>query len=146
MNNEEFVTKIKRYSVDDSVNSVLRSLAAPRLLPVESEPVGIFAESFAKHAEKANRIAKDRAEWFRSLSDEGRTILSELLEECSEATMLQAFCFIDGVGGDSEGVFEIVESIEGKRKKVLNPQNTDMLHDLFSEVCERDRLAARGEE
>lgn len=35
-------------------------------------------------------------------------------------------------------MFEIV-AVEEERRTVLNPQNTDMLHDIFSEVCEEGR-------
>jgi len=41
---------------------------------------------------------------------------------------------LDGVGGSYEGVFEVV-AVDGEDRVVVNPENTEMLHDTFSDVC-----------
>lgn len=64
--------------------------------------------------------------------------MGNILEECAEQVLASFFCLVDGVGGNYEGVFEIV-AVEEERRKLLNPQNTEMLHDIFSDVCEEGR-------
>jgi hypothetical protein len=53
--------------------------------------------------------------------------------------LLVFFTLLDGVSGPFEGVFEVVAIDSDERRQIVNPENTDMLHDLFSEICEEDR-------
>lgn len=69
--------------------------------------------------------------------------MKELLQECAEATTLHFLNLIDGTGGSFEGVFEIVAVDGDESRTIINPENTDMLHDLFSEVCEANRERAK---
>jgi hypothetical protein len=76
----------------------------------------------------------------RSLSsDSDRQIVAELLRECTEKAIGSVFAIIDGVAGEVPGVFEIAE-IDGDERKVINPQNSEMLHDLFSDICEVEQV------
>ena len=143
MDNREFVRLAKREAIDSAVKNILGKLNAPRAngpLPAVQADDIVAAPIDRWFNEGAIRQQRQAA-WFASLDAEGQETLRGLLEECAELSGYGFFTLIDGVGGDSEGVFELVH-VCGEEKTVLNPQNTDMLHDLFSEVCEKDR---RGE-
>ena len=77
--------------------------------------------------------------WFSGLDEEGQQTFKELLQECAEATSFHFFNLINGTGGDFEGVFEIVAVEDGDSRTTINPENTDMLHDWFSEIREEER-------
>lgn len=62
-----------------------------------------------------------------------------ILEDCAERAVASFFTLLDGVGGSHEGVFEVLAVDSDDQRTILNPQNTEMLHDLFSEVCEEGR-------
>jgi len=91
-----------------------------------------------------NSEKRRKSDWFHCLSQADKQMLEEVLEECAEFTAACVFNLVDGVGGDCPGVFEIVAVSQGERT-VLNPENSDLLHDLFSEVCEGDRRRRNGE-
>jgi hypothetical protein len=65
-------------------------------------------------------------------------LVRDVLEDCAGEVLGNFFCLIDGVCGNYNGVFEIV-AVDGDERKIVNPQNTEMLHDLFSEICEQDQ-------
>ena len=65
-------------------------------------------------------------------------MVSGMLQECAELSVSSLFALIDGVAGDYKGVFEIVAVSAGQRT-TINPANTEMLHDVFAEVCADDR-------
>ena len=127
----EFVVKIKQYAVDETVKSMSSQLAAPQLMLVESD----------ESIKARNRRLERDSGWFAKLTPADQATFHAILQDCAERTLLQAFCFLDGIGGDSDGVFEVVECVQGQPKNVLNPQNSDLLHDLLSDVCERSRHA-----
>lgn len=90
------------------------------------------------HAREASEY--ERAQWFHQLSANDRRLITELLRECAEKATFSVFTIIDGVAGEVPGVFEITE-IDGDDRQVINPENSEMLHDLFSEICEADRFS-----
>jgi REP element-mobilizing transposase RayT len=83
-------------------------------------------------------VERRQTEWFSRLTDDERKMIRNILEDCAERTLANFFCLVDGAAGNYKGVFEIV-AVEGNRRKALNPQNTEMLHDIFSEICEEGR-------
>jgi hypothetical protein len=131
MDCREFVVKIKQYAVDETVESMSSQLAAPQLMLVESD----------KSIKARNRRLEREASWFATLTPTDQATFHAILQDCAERTLSQAFRFLDGAGGDSDGVFEVVECADGQPKNVLNPQNSDKLHDLLSDVCQRSRRA-----
>jgi hypothetical protein len=138
LDSREFVAKTKRYAVDDTVELILKSLKSPRLPNVSNGADDTVDPSISQWMEESSRKEQSRSDWLKRLSADDQIIFRNILEECAEKTVFGMFCFIDGVGGDSEGVFEIVEVIDEQRD-TLNPENSEMLHDLFSDVCARDR-------
>ncbi len=130
MKSREFVKYAKRYAVDDSVKIVMGELTSPRTLHK--------TEFKSEWFDRQQQIRKKQSEWFTNLDEEGQKNISQLLHECSELTLLNLFALIDGVGGDYKGVFEIL-AVDETDRTLVNPQNTEMLHDLFSETCEEDR-------
>ena len=143
MDSQEFVNEIKRYAVDDTVEQVMRSLRSPRLFNVSSEFEQSGMNGLAQRMADQNREKQRRAAWFDELSEDDRTIVRQVVTECAELTGFGFMTFLDGVGGDTEGVFELVQVV-GEDRNILNPENSEMLHDLFSEVCERDRGHGRS--
>jgi hypothetical protein len=133
-----FVKYAKRYAVDDTVVSMLRELASPRISP-KSEPQNEIQRSISEYVQRAEEKAQQQSAWFLSLETYGQQQVRNLLQECAEHTLLSFFCLLDGVGGQLDGVFEIVQVVDEEDRTVLNPENTDFLHTLLSEVCERDR-------
>lgn len=141
MDNRKFVELAKRYTVDDTVKIIMKSLRSP----MEPKPAAqsnldpIITEAINRRFDERVIAEQRRAVWFSELSESGQQILREIVEESVEFSAASFFTLIDGVGGDYEGVFEIVAVNSRGHKTILNPQNTDMLHDLFSDVCEADR-------
>lgn len=66
-------------------------------------------------------------------------MIRDILEDCAETAIASFFTLLDGVGGNYEGVFQIVAIDSTNHRNVLNPENTEMLHDIFSEACEKGR-------
>jgi hypothetical protein len=138
MNSREFIRSVKKYAADDVVAMMLRELTNPRVFP-PPEPDGGTYPWISDWISKGELRAHRKADWFATLDSEGKQVLQDLLQECSEACLFQTFAYIDGVGGNYNGVFEIT-AVAGENRTVLNPENTEMLHDLLSEVCEEDRF------
>lgn len=139
MDNREFVVMTKQYAVNDVVEECVNALKAPRLpkhLPVPRGPV---EESITRWITDHSLVEQQRSEWFNLLTEEHQKMVRAILEDCAERAVASLFTLLDGVGGAYEGVFEIVAVDSANRRSVLNPQNTEMLHDLFSEICEEGR-------
>lgn len=136
----EFVKYAKEHTVDDTVASMLRELASPRTYP-KAEPQNEIQHRISERVQRAEENAKKQSAWFLDLGIDGRQQLRDLLQECAERTLFNFFCLLEGVSGDLDGVFEIVNVVDEEDRIVLNPQNTEMLHDLLSEVCEEDRAS-----
>jgi len=139
MDNREFVVMTKQYAVNDVVEECVNALKAPRLpkhLPVPRDPV---EESISRWITDHSFVEQQRSEWFNLLTGENQRMVRAILKDCAERALASFFTLLDGVGGAYEGVFEIVAVDSANRRSVLNPQNTVMLHDLFSEICEEGR-------
>ncbi len=140
MDSREFVKLAKHETVDNTIKVLidhLRTPRRPRPAAVEKVP-GIVADSLREWFNEGAIRQQRQAAWFATLGEDGQRTLFGLLEECAELAASSFFALIDGVGGEFEGVFEIV-AVFGGNRTVLNPQNTEMLHDLFSDVCEEER-------
>ncbi|MFC5863486.1 hypothetical protein ACFPT7_14365 [Acidicapsa dinghuensis] len=145
MDNRMFAEMVKREAVDPTVGDILKTLKNPRSSrPVPAgnsqDPISTDLDKWLNDAVLAKQR---RAAWFVQLDEEGQQTLKELLQECAEATAFHFLNLIDGTGGSFEGVFEIVAVDGDESRTIINPENTDMLHDLFSEVCEANRERAK---
>jgi hypothetical protein len=139
MDSHEFVALTKRYCVDDVVGQIVDTLGTPRPqnhLPESSNPV---EGAISQWINDRSLVERHRSEWFRRLPENDQKMVRDILEECAESAVASFFTLLDGVGGPSGGVFEIVEVNSLNRRSVLNPENTEMLHDIFSELCEEGR-------
>jgi hypothetical protein len=140
MNNREFAAMAKRHAVDEVADEVVDNLENPRLTPHRQvDPGDLIGQSIQKWIDRHSQIKQRRSEWFHRLTNDDQETLREILKDCAEKAVGNLFCLIDGVGGAYEGVFEIVAVDSDSRRHVLNPQSDDMLHDIFSEVCEKNR-------
>lgn len=138
MNSHEFVVMAKRYAIDDVIRECLNELKTPRLPEHSPPPRGQIEESLTRWLNDHSAVQRRRSEWFKNLSADEQRIVKNMMEECAERALGNLFCLVDGVGGDYEGVFEIV-AVNGEDRAVVNPENTEMLHDIFSEVCQENR-------
>jgi hypothetical protein len=140
MNNREFAVMAKRHAVDEVAEEVVNNLGNPRLPPHRQVSSGdLIGQSIQKWIHGHSQIERRRSEWFNRLTNEDQETLAEILRDCAEKAVWNILCLIDGVGGAYEGVFEIVAVDSANRRHVLNYQGDDMLHDVFSEVCEKTR-------
>jgi hypothetical protein len=138
MNAREFVAVIKHHAVDGAANNIIRELSAPLSEPAvpgtgESE----IGRSISAFVYRGKLEKYRRARWFQALIAEDQAEVISLLRDCANATASHFFAVLDGVGGDTPGVFEVVE-VDGHIRHTLNPENSDMLHDVFSEICETE--------
>ena len=116
----------------------VEKLKAPQLPKSPAGPRGPVEEGLTQWLNYHSAVGRRQAEWFSRLTDDERKMIRNILEDCAERTLANFFCLVDGVGGNYKGAFEIV-AVEGNRRKALNPQNTEMLHDILSEICEEGR-------
>jgi hypothetical protein len=139
MDSRQFVAMTKQYAVDKVVEEVVGALKKPRL-PAEQQVAHNDVEpSISMWMNDHSLVERQRAEWFNQLTEENRKMVRAILEDCAERAVASFFILLDGVGGVYEGVFEVVAVDSEEQRSILNPQNTQMLHDLFSEVCEEGR-------
>jgi hypothetical protein len=138
VNNRKFVAMVKKEAVDDVLKIVVNGLETPPPL-FTAKPNDIIGQEVATFRNKAGAEKRNQSEWFKGLNKNEQEIVQRLLEECTELAVANVFTLIDGVGGSYEGVFEIVAIDSKDRRHVVNPEDTEMLHDLFSEVCEETR-------
>jgi len=80
--------------------------------------------------------------WFHRLSQDEQKIVENILRECAERTLANLLCLLDGVDGSYQGVFEIV-AVNGDDRTVVNPENTEMLHDIFYDIHEEGLRESR---
>lgn len=139
MDGRTFALMAKKRAVDENVASLVRSLRSARFrrTPVDtSDHVSRGISSWIKkHADDEG----ERSAWFLGLNEADQKRVEELMAECSETAVSSLMCLIDGVDSSWEGVFEIVAIDQEDGRTVINPENTEFLHDLFSEVCEEQR-------
>lgn len=139
MDNYEFVKMTKRYAVDGVVQEMAARLKSPRLMNEQSKPIGDLEKALAQWVADAGRAQQHRSEWFNRLSEPDQKMVMGLLEDAAANAIANFFALLDGVGGSFEGTFEIVAVDSENERIILNQENTEMLHDIFSDVCERDR-------
>jgi hypothetical protein len=135
MDAREFVAMTKQYAMDDVVEQVVKTLKAPRLPNRSKGSSGPASQWIEAHS----LTKKHRSEWFNGLTEDERRMIRDILADCAERVLASFFTLLDGVGGSYEGVFEIAAIDSMSRRNVLNPENAQMLHDIFSEVCEEGR-------
>lgn len=138
MDSCEFVMIAKQYAVDEVVRECVKELKSPRPPKGSPAPRSLVEESIRQWLNDRSLVEQRRSDWFKRLAEDDQRLMRNILEECAEKVLASFFCLVDGVGGNYEGVFEIV-AVEEERREVLNPQNTEMLHDIFSDVCEEGR-------
>ncbi len=130
---------VKRHAVDGIAESLM---IGPRRLaerPLSGElPSGQQSFRGAAWLDAGILDARETVKWLDQLSEEDRKKIQSLIQECAQATVFHFLNVLDGTGGDFEGVFEVYAVTEETRS-LVNPQNADMLHDLFSEACQQSR-------
>jgi hypothetical protein len=125
--------------VNGAADDIIKDLAAPQEPPsppaAEESAIG---HSISEFVYRGKLRKYQRAAWFQNLGPIDRDEITELLRDCAEATAAYFFCVLDGVGGVTPGTFE-ADEVAGNKRRVLNSENSEMLHDLFSEICEAER-------
>ena len=140
MDAREFVALVKHDAVDGALNGIATSLSAalvePTIPPTEES---VVTQAISDFVYRGKLQEYQRARWFQALGTDDQNRILALIRDTAELTGFGVLAILDGVGGDALGVFEIVE-VDGRKRRVLNPENSEMLHDLFSEICESERL------
>ena len=139
MDGRQFTRLVKQEAIDGPVKSILKTLTSPRvprILAVSADPIQSRIDLFLESAAQAQ---KQRAELFRSLNYDQQAMLGDILRECAELSALSFCTLLDGVGGNYEGVFRVHAVDSQGKNTLLNPDNSEMLHDLLSEVCAEER-------
>jgi hypothetical protein len=130
-----FARLVREEAIDATVQAALKQLispSAPRSITQAADPLhASAAEFFNRGAIEQQR----RAAWFQQLNDEQQSIVADILRDCAECSALSFCSLIDGIGGNYEGAFEITAIDSEGTRTVLNPENSEMLHDVLSEVC-----------
>jgi len=139
MDSREFAAMAKQYAVDQVVEGIVARLKSPRLSTEAKTPHNEIEHAISRWINEDALAERRRSEWFNRLKEDDQKILKDTLEDCAERAAATLFCLIDGVDGSYEGVFEIVAVDSANRRIVLNPGNAEMLHDVFSDVCEEGR-------
>jgi hypothetical protein len=138
MDSREFVRSLKHEAADSVVSSILRKLKSPRQLQATTESDDPIQNGITEFFNQGARSQQQQAAWFRQLGDEQQRVLVNILEECAELSALSVCTLLDGVC-NYEGTFEL-SAVDSKGKKTrLNPENSEMLHDLLSDVLEEER-------
>jgi hypothetical protein len=134
MTNREFVALAKRYAVDEVVEATIKQLKfAPPIKPVDPND-SEMNQSISHWINDQWGTKARQSKWFLQLSQEGQEIVGKIIHECAENAVVSMLTLFDGVGSEYEGIFEIVAVDAKDRRHLINPQNTEMLHDLFYEV------------
>lgn len=143
MDNREFVELIKKEAVDEVLKIIVKRLHSPRPCIEPRDGDNSIGQSMTNFANQGALREQRQSKWFQQLPDEDKGIFLEILGDSAEFSCGSFFTVIDGVGGDFPGVFEIVAKSGEDDTEVINPENTNMLHDLFSEICEEHRSMER---
>ena len=145
MDAREFIEVIRRDAIDDPYKQMLKQLLQPKsTVPMEAwtsevdKSVGVSLRARAELEERRSR-------WFNSLDDNGRDIVKELLQECAELSAVAFLGVLDGIGS-YEGSFKLIAMDAKGDRTVVNPENSEMLHDVFYDVrAESERSASNGD-
>jgi len=130
LDKREFAKLVTKEAIDGVVQSTLDRLRNP--IVFRDQPASGW---FAKQQLESQR----QSEWFRNLSPDDRSRIESIIKGTAELSTFSFLTLIDGVAGSYEGVFEIVAVDADENRTVINPENTEMLHDVFSEICEEER-------
>ena len=114
--NRDFVNVVKQHASDRLGLEVIKS--ALRHKPFDSSP----------------QRSKQIREFIAALSESDREILSWLLQDAAELSVAGVLCVLDGVGGNYDGTFELYSVESDETKHLINPENSEMLHDIYSEL------------
>src|ERR1019366_7525962 len=121
MDSREFVAITKQCAVDEVVEQTVDSLKAPRLPNPLQEPHGPVEQSISQWINDRSLVKQHRSEWFNRLTEDEQAMIRDILEDCAETAVASFFTLLDGVGGNYEGVFQIVAIDSANRRNVLNP-------------------------
>jgi hypothetical protein len=135
MDNREFARLVKREAIDEVVNVAIKKLKSPRSPRAVPESDDATQKSVLNFYNAGALKEQKQAAWFRQLSGEQQRVFEEILHDCAEISALSFCALIDGVGADYDQTFEIRAICSNGCKNLINPANSDMLHDLLSEVC-----------
>jgi hypothetical protein len=133
MDSRQFALLAKQHAVHEVVEQLVKSLTAPTTSQGMATPTP--ADDFSSWLKAQSSIQQQRSEWFSRLAEKDQKLVAAILQECAELSVSSLFALIDGVAGEYEGVFEIVAVESPEQRTVINPENTEMLHDVFAEVC-----------
>lgn len=116
MESEKFVTSIKEHVRDASITDTLEFI---------KKPPG--RKPRKRHVEMSN--------WFNSLSDDDRHMVSKMMEEAVDSAIFGFFGVIDGVRAiedtEEKTKFELYGVRNGCRTKI-NEDNSEFLHDIYN--------------
>jgi hypothetical protein len=135
MDSREFVRFLKHETIDETVRIVLKRLESPRLPQPVPQSVDDVQTGISNFYNSGALEEQKQAAWFRTLNEEQQGKFVEILQDCAELSAFSFCTLIDGVGCDYEETFDLFAIDAKGRRTLVNPQNSDMLHDLLSEVC-----------
>ena len=116
LGSRDFVNILKQHASDGVGLEVIKSALRPN--PFDSSP------------QRSKRIR----EFIEGLSESDRETLSSLLQDAAEFSIAGALCVLDGVGGNYNGTFELYSFESDETKHLVNSENSEMLHDIYSEL------------
>lgn len=87
---------------------------------------------------KPSQRLLDNSNWYRSLSEQDRSQVVEVMKDASHSAVFGLFCVLDGVRPVEDtvikGHFKIYHcAASGERTRII-PTNTNMLHDLLNAI------------
>lgn len=139
MTAREFLQIVKRHAVDGVAESLVSGPKRLAAIPLSTErPPEQPTSVTDAWMDKQITSARETLKWLGQLSENDRNQIRALLQEGSEISVASFLNVLDGTGGDFEGVFEVF-AVTDDGRTLVNPQNRDMLHDLFSEACQEGR-------
>jgi hypothetical protein len=120
MTPQKFVQAIKTQTSDAAVNGTIARLRCP---------------AGRKPRESHIRLAN----WYQQLSESGREMLRESLQEAAQLAVFSFLCLLDGVSviedTPDKGNLELYFAKGDTRIRLNNPDNEE-LHNLFNELCQ----------
>jgi len=145
MDAREFIEVIQHEAIDSPYKKILKELLHPKpTVPLEAwtsevdKSVGVSLHDRAQTEQR-------RARWFNDLDDNGREFVKELLQECAELSAVSFLGVLDGIGS-YEGTFRLIAMDAKGNRTVVNPENGEMLHDVFYDArAEAGRTSSNGD-
>jgi len=139
MDAREFIEVIRHEAIDAPYKRILKELQHPKpTVPLEAWTSEVD-KSVGVSLHDREQTEQRRARWFNDLDDNGREVVKELLQECAELSAIAFLGVLDGIGS-YEGSFKLIAMDAKGDRTVVNPENGEMLHDVFYDVrAEADR-------